>query len=217
MPLPKGNQIAAARALLGWDQKEVAHRVGLTIAAISKIEKGENKGKIETLEKIERAFYEAGIEFTDNDGVKIRSGYLTVYRGHDGFTQFRKEVLALAQEGPLDICVSNVDERNFSRWGGADMNANYREQMSKIDTVTCRIIVKKGDRNFVASGFAAYRWAEDGDFGDIPFYIFGDKTAIIPFQENELHIFIINHPLITKFYRQQFEKNWVKSTPVDGA
>lgn len=214
MTLPKGNQIAAGRALLGWDQKDVAEKVGLSVAAISKIEKGENKGKIETLEKIEKMFGEAGIEFIEHEGVRKKAGDVTVYRGHEGFTQFRKDVLGAAKAGPLDICVSNVDERNFSRWGGAEMNMKYREEMARIDTVTCRIIVQEGDRNLVASGFAEYRWANAGDFGDIPFYIYGDKTAIIPFQEDELHIFIIHHALITKFYRQQFELNWSRSNAI---
>lgn len=208
------DQVRAARALLDWSLADLSERSGIGGQAISKFENGETDPLAKTVQKLQAVLEDAGIEFMDNDGLRRKAGDVTVYRGHEGFTQFRKDVLNTAKAGPLDICVSNVDERNFSRWGGADMNAKYREEMSKIDTVTCRIIVQEGDRNFVASGFAEYRWASAGDFGDVPFYIYGDKTAIIPFQEDELHIFIIHHALITKFYRQQFELNWNRSNPI---
>lgn len=208
------DQVRAARALLDWSLADLSERSGIGGQAISKFENGETDPLAKTVQKLQAVLEDAGIEFMENDGLRRKAGDVTVYRGHEGFTQFRKDVLNTAKAGPLDICVSNVDERNFSRWGGADMNAKYREEMSKIDTVTCRIIVQEGDRNFVASGFAEYRWASAGDFGDVPFYIYGDKTAIIPFQEDELHIFIIHHALITKFYRQQFELNWNISNPI---
>ena len=208
-------QMRAARAMLDLSQGEVAAYLGIAANTLSNIEAGKSDVPASRLKDIQDYYEGHGLDFTQDEGVKRKSSDVIVYKGHEGFTQFRSDVLAMAKKGSLDICVSNVDERNFSRWGGTEMNAQYREEMSKIDDVTCRIIVKKGDMNFVASGFAEYRWADETDFGDIPFYIFGDKTAIIPFSENELHIFIIHHSLITKFYRQQFESNWSKAIPVE--
>lgn len=210
------SQCRAARALLKWSQPDLSKRCGIHIQTICAFENETGTPTKRTIQKIVYAFEKGGIEFIENDGVRKRAGDVTVYRGHEGFVQFRRDVLNTAKAGPLDICVSNVDERNFSRWGGIEMNTRYREEMAQLDTVTCRIIIKEGDRNLVASGFAEYRWAAEGDFGDIPFYIYGDKTAIIPFQENELHIFIIHHPLITQFYRRQFESNWQKANPIIG-
>jgi len=214
MHLPKGNQIAAARALLGWDQKEVASRVGLTIAAISKIEKGENKGKLETLEKIEKIFHDVGIEFMENDGVRKRSGDVIVYRGHEGFTQFRELVLKRARRGPLEVSVSNVDERNFSKWGGEEMNNNYRKELVKLGTAHFRIIIKEGDTKLTATQFAEYRSVPEQEFGEVPFYIFDDNLVMIPFEENEMNLFIIKNALLAKYYQKQFEISWAKAKKV---
>lgn len=206
-------QCRMARALLNWTQPELAELCNLAPMTISKFEKEHNDYRPEarTIEKIMAVFENAGLEFTSGEGVKRKENTVIILKGHDGFSEFRNMVLSQAQIGPMDICVSNVDEAHFSYWGGKEMNEHYREEMSKLDTVKCRIMVKEGDKNLVASGFAEYRWVPEKDFGDIPFYIFGDATAIIPFEENNLNIFIVKNSLITRYFRKQFNLNWEKA------
>ena len=66
-------EIRAARALLGWSQSELAHRAGVGLATLQRIEQNEGilKGNFSTILKIERALEEAGIHFIEDDKGEI--------------------------------------------------------------------------------------------------------------------------------------------------
>lgn len=64
-------QIRAARALLGWEQRELADRAGISLTSLSRVERyADHDARISTLEKIRKALVAAGIEFINrSDGV----------------------------------------------------------------------------------------------------------------------------------------------------
>ena len=70
-------QIKAARALLGWEQYDLALRAGLAISTIRRLEGLDRQieAHFETVEKIRRAFEEGGVEFLGypGPGVKMRN------------------------------------------------------------------------------------------------------------------------------------------------
>ncbi len=70
----KGNQIRAARALLGWKQSDLAQASGLSLTALNNIERGAADPRVSTLGAIQAALEAAGVEFTDGDapGVRMR-------------------------------------------------------------------------------------------------------------------------------------------------
>ena len=202
-------QIRMARALLNVTQTDVAEAIGVANNTFSDIEKGKSKDvPASRLQSIETYFESRGVEFLPNDGVHKREKGMMMLEGRDGFAKFRQAVIEEAKSGHCDICVSNVDERLFDKWGEGAVNDEYRSTMATIENTKFRIIVKENDNHFPAKGHAEYRWLQEQEFGDFPFYIFGSKTAIIPFEEDELSIFILDHPKITKFYRAMFEKLW---------
>jgi predicted transcriptional regulator len=70
-------QIRAARALLGWNQGELAKNARVSIATIRRIEgqEGPVGGYVATLVRIQSAFEKAGIRFLDNNtegGIGVR-------------------------------------------------------------------------------------------------------------------------------------------------
>ena len=70
-------QIRAARALLGWNQDDLAKAAKVSIATIRRIEgqEGPVMGYVSTLMGIQSAFEQAGIRFLDNDaggGIGVR-------------------------------------------------------------------------------------------------------------------------------------------------
>jgi predicted transcriptional regulator len=70
-------QIRAARALIGWNQAELAKNARVSIATIRRIEgqKGPVGGYISTLVRIQTALEQAGIRFLDSDaggGIGVR-------------------------------------------------------------------------------------------------------------------------------------------------
>ncbi len=206
-------QIRAARGLLRWSQGDLGAKAGISVPAIANIELEKQQPTIPTLEKIQRAFVSAGIEIMDDGGVRPRAMGITTYQGRTGFASFRQDVLDTVRSGPVEICVSNVDEREFDKWGVGEVNDTYVAEMAKIKTFSFRILVQEGDDYFTGSEYAAYRWLPQNLFGKISFYIYGNKTAIISFLDNDFNAFIINHPRITDFYIEEFDRLWEIAMP----
>ena len=69
-------QIRAARALLKWTGKELAEASGVAFSTLMRLETGEGVpgAQAKTLETIQKAFEEAGIEFigTPENGAGVR-------------------------------------------------------------------------------------------------------------------------------------------------
>jgi DNA-binding XRE family transcriptional regulator len=84
-------QIRAARALLDWKQDDLADQIGLTKFSISKIERGETDGSVQTQQKILEVFTRAGVEFIDG-GVRPTQSTITIHRGMEGFCAFFDDV-----------------------------------------------------------------------------------------------------------------------------
>ena len=209
-------QMRAARAILNVSQTIVANEIGIAPNTLSDIETGKARNvSASRLESIQNYYERNGIEFTEDDGAKRRGKGMMLYEGRDGFAQFRLDVIAEAKKGKADICVSNVDERLFDKWGEGEINDHYRSTMAAIKNVRFRILVKDNDNYFPAKGHAEYRWLKEHQFGDFPFYIFGSKTAIIPFEEDDLTIFILDHPKITRFYRSLFDGLWEEANIIN--
>ena len=62
-----GSQIRGARAILGWSIEELAKHAAVGTATIARIEHSGQSvlGRFRTLQKIQRAFVESGIRFTE--------------------------------------------------------------------------------------------------------------------------------------------------------
>ena len=69
-------QLRAARALLGFDQRRLAELAGLSLPTIQRMESsdGQVRGIIDTLVKVIRALEEAGIELIGEDTPSIGGG-----------------------------------------------------------------------------------------------------------------------------------------------
>lgn len=206
-------QARAARAHLGLEQKDVNAATGVSINQISTFERETAGLSVKNLLKLEDFYRSKGIEFLDNDGLREKTYGVTTLEGREGFAQFRADVLDEVRKGNPDICVSNVDERLFDKWGEGEVNDDYRSAIADLirqnPDISRRFLVKQGDSHHTAKGFAEYRWIDDIEFGDFPFYIYGDKTAMILFEEDEMRIFIITQPMITDYFRKQFNEKWI--------
>jgi predicted transcriptional regulator len=72
-----GRQLKAARALLGWEQWDLAKKSGVAISTIRRMEsfEGEIAARTATLSLVQKAVEKAGIEFLNNGqpGVRLKN------------------------------------------------------------------------------------------------------------------------------------------------
>ena len=60
-------QVRAARALLGWSQLALADRAIVSPNALARLERGKVDSRMSTVEAVEEALVDAGIEFISAD------------------------------------------------------------------------------------------------------------------------------------------------------
>lgn len=60
-----GEQVKAARALLGWEQADLARAAGVSVPTINRMENmGPHRCMVRNLVRVQRAFAAAGVDFT---------------------------------------------------------------------------------------------------------------------------------------------------------
>jgi transcriptional regulator with XRE-family HTH domain len=69
-----GEQIKAARKLLGWSQMTLAFEARVDQSTVAKFERGESRPSVTTVSTIKRTLESAGVEFLEYEpGVKLKA------------------------------------------------------------------------------------------------------------------------------------------------
>lgn len=190
-------QIRAARALLDWSQSDLADHAGLSQTGIARIENGTNQPNSKTLDKIQNAFDNADIEFIGSTGVKKRTGETRILRGKAGFSEFMDDVYEVSRRYGGEVCVYNVDEKNWIKWMGEEQYKNHAAKMKAVEKdINFKILIEEGDYFFIANEFAEYRWFPSELFNTQSFYAYGKKLAFIKFEEENVEVMILKLSLI---------------------
>lgn len=208
--MPTIEQIRAARALIGWSQKDLADNADLSQTGVARIENGTNHPNSSTIAKILGAFDRADVEFIGNTGVKKRpEGNVKIFSGQSGFIEFMElvyEKLSAKHQEDRCVYVNNVQEDKFVRWIG-DYAQTHVKRMEKINA-HFQIIIQDGDTNFIANCYAKYKWLDKENFSSICYYVFSNFTALINFEEYNVFVYVIESSAISAFYRNEFSKVW---------
>jgi transcriptional regulator with XRE-family HTH domain len=202
-------QIKAARALLKWNQKELASHAGLHDDQIHSFESGRTRS-LEVLESIHKAFVSHNLDFVDGGVVRKKYEIRTLH-GQQGFWDFYDDIYETIRTHGGDILVNNVDERLFFKWLGKEKWDSHVARMDKLEFQQ-RLIICEGDMNFAADfKTTEYRWAAPNEFSPTPFYLYGHRLAMLMFEENDVSVFIIDQPKITESYRILFNAAWERA------
>ena len=201
-------QMRGARGLLNWGQNDLSDRTGISTTSIGSIENGITIPRESSIAAITKAFEDAGIEFTGNDGVRMRSADIRIFSGRSGFSEFYEDIFRTLQSRPGQVSVSNVDERLFEKWHGQEKVKEHVDRMKGISGISYRILIKEGDEYYTSGNeYTEYRWLPKDMFSSVPFYVFGEKLAIILF-DKEPTVILLNYPLVADAYRLHFDSLW---------
>lgn len=201
-------QMRGARGLLNWSQQDLSQRTDISSTSIGSIENGISTPRENTMIAIRKAFEDAGIEFLPNDGIRKRSNEVKVFQGRTGFWEFYQDIHQVLREQPGEVVVSNVDEREFEKWLGSENLKNHLDIIKQIPGITYKIMIKEGDHYFLGTpDFSEYRWMPKDLFASIPFYVYGDKLAILLFSDQPT-VITLDYPGVAEAYRSQFDAIW---------
>ncbi|MCB9965157.1 MAG: helix-turn-helix transcriptional regulator [Rhodospirillales bacterium] len=178
-------QIKAARALLSWTQENLAQAARLSLPAINNLERGLTTPRRETLISIENALTQAGIDFIDQRGVKLRPPELEtqIIEGPDWLKKY-DDIIISHMNGPDDeICQFSCDERLWMTYGGTT-NHHYIVHRNRVHFKE-RILVPQ-NQSFVTNLQSVYRYHNDQLFKDVSWQVFGPYVSQIVWRRQQI-------------------------------
>jgi transcriptional regulator with XRE-family HTH domain len=201
-------QISAAMALAGLTQDEVASLAGIGRPSLNRILNDEVVAKEETLRKIKQTLEAKGVEFIGNIGVQWAQHQVRTLAGVDGLKTFFDDVRHIVQTTDEEIVICGVAEGYLEDKLGEYLDY-HRKEMTRYSNVKMRCLIEESDFDLGASDYCLYRWQPKENFSNVPFYIYGDKMAIIvtTAPEDPL-VLLIQNRTISSAYRRQFEAMW---------
>ncbi len=199
-------QMRAARALLQWTQEDIAEKSGVSLQTIKNTESDRSYPHAKSMDAIQRSFEDAGVEFTDRSGVKLKEDFVNVLTGDSAMERFFDDIYSVMQKNNGgDVLICGVEEKAYT-----DLDSNlverHLDRMEKLGTVKQKVLCRHGDYNFTVP-YAEYRWLQEEAFFSAPFYVYGDKLAVILWG-NPQKIIILNFMQMAKAYANQFKILW---------
>ena len=203
-------QIKAARAMLDWSQDDLAKASGISAPAIKNLERRNNKPRAETLNAIKAALEDAGMEFIGEVGVKLRGENLKVrlFDGQDALYRLLNDIFDTLVGTKNELLIAGVSETEHKREGG-DKFLELVRKRSKYGIKT-KLLAREGDSDLVDAKdpHREYRWVSAEIFAQVPYYIYGNKYAILLLGKPQKVVLIENRQ-VADSYRQQFMTQWV--------
>lgn len=202
-------QIRAARGLLNLGQNDLAKVTKINPTQISAFERGTAGLSVSNTQKIYDFFVSSGVEFLSFNGVRMKpTGALRTLSGKEGLRELYDDIFHTAKNIGGKIDIFNGLPNDIIESLGNDWYENHIERMKDIkNQYTFRVIIQKGDNNFIGAKFATYRWWAPDSFHKKMIYIYGSKVAFIAFEPN-IEIIQINQQEIAESQRALFETAW---------
>ena len=200
-------QIRAARAMLDWTQNERAQGAGISQPAINNIERRLGKPRVETMQAIQKAFEKAGVEFIEG-GARFRADTLNVrtLEGDESVTRLLFDVLdtLAARTEKKELLVSGIQEQRFVQICGDKFN-EYLRRVKEL-SIGEKLLAMEHD-DFFVTDIENYRWVTADIFSQVPYFVYGDKYAMILWGP-PVKIVLIENEAIAESFRRQFYAHW---------
>jgi hypothetical protein len=163
---------------------------------------------------IAQTFAAYDIEFLPDEGLKKRSDNVTTLQGANDFRFFMDQVYEAATQpysldGTKPICICNLDNSLFHKHM-KDYYAVHVDRLKKIEGLQIRSLAAEADKSHVkGADYLVYRYLKELKSVVAPFYVFGDKFAVIDFNaQNPPRILMIHSASWARSYRDQFDIMW---------
>ncbi len=204
------SQIKAARALLNWTQDNLAKAADLSLPGINNLERGISSPRKETLAAIENALTQAGIEFIDITGVRLKTPDLQIetIEGENWLAQYDQYLFARLKSDKDELLQYACDNRFWMIYGSS---TNHYFVDHRNTTKFKERILAPSKLEFISSPADSYRTLSIDKFERIDKQIFADCVANILWDARK--IVIVTSKNLADNERTQFELLWDQAKP----
>lgn len=206
-------QLKAARALLGWTQKELAVKSQVALASVANLEQGKGKAGGRVSQAIVAACETAGIEFTPEPGVRLcrEKFHFRIFEGRSAIFELWDDIIIALGRGGGEVLMSGISEKFWIENYRDELIANILRQRAL--GISSRLLIEEGD-NLVIIGEASYRAVPSYLFQQTPSFVYADRFAILNWGP-PLRVLLIQNAVIAETYRRQFEANYEMGRKLD--
>ena len=204
------SQIKAARALLNWTQDNLAKAADLSLPGINNLERGITSPRKETLSAIEKALSQAGIEFIDITGVRLKTPDLQIetIEGDNWLAQYDQYLFTRLKTDKDELLQYACDNRFWMIYGSA---TNHHFVDHRNTTKFGERILAPNNIDFISSPAESYRTLSIDKFERLDKQIFADCVANILWDARK--IVVITSKNLADNERLQFELLWEQGKP----
>ena len=172
------SQIRAARALLGWSQKDLGSISDVSPISIANIELGGRAPKAQTLDKIIQAFDKAGLEFGEQDGVKRKGINARTLEGLDWFNQALEDAYQTLLDNPTaELLIDMADDRVSP----PDIIGIYKKIRNA--GIKMRQTIEEGN-TYLLGATSEYRWVPKKFFRNWVMLVYADTVILCISEQN---------------------------------
>jgi transcriptional regulator with XRE-family HTH domain len=174
-------QVKAARALLGWSQKDLAQYAGLTQDHIANYETQRSRS-LDVLEAINRALNTEGIVFTQK-GVELNREAIKTFDGEGWYLRLLDDVYeTLKDTKDAELLLFCADDKVSP----PEVNSRYRK-LRKAG-VRMRQLVEEGN-TYLMGNLTEYRYVPKENFTNYVCLVYGKKVAVCADQNTKAVVF----------------------------
>lgn len=202
-------QLRSARGYLNLSRNEVAEQTGVGVQTLADIETGKTESpRTSTLHTLKRFYESHDLQFTDDGGLRPSKTLIRQYQGADGFREFMDDVYETAKAKGGEICLHNANPSNWLKWLGAEWNTFHTQRMQTIErSMNFKITAGHNDYNMIGK-HAEYRWLPEDMWNEQSFYAYGDRIALLHFEDTDVNILVMHSKEFADGFRSLFNVAW---------
>jgi len=209
--LPR-NTIKAARALLEWQQADLAKAAGLSLTAVNNFERKIGVTRESTRRAIKAALEYHGIEFMPDGGLRQIDSVAAIYRfsGADFAAKWTYDIIATVRNSGEKIMTSSYNENFWYKPINRKSNDEYLVWAERMDLKLRTLIPEDHERLHVSPRH--YRTLPPEMIGKITYCIYADRLAFVLWKKKQ--VMVLRNLAIVETFRNQFKYLWNIGKPL---
>jgi DNA-binding XRE family transcriptional regulator len=204
--------VKAARALLDWQQDDLARAASLSVTAVKHFERASPGTRPRTHRAIRDALESHGIEFLASGGLRRVDDVAATLRfgGKDFIAKWGNDIYAAVRRHGDEILTVSTDEAFWYQSSVLATNHEYLEWAEKLG-LKLKSLVPEGQKMPYRS-YRNYRAIAPELIGKITYCVYADRLAFVLWKKKQ--VIVLRNALVSDTFRNQFLYLWKMAKPV---
>lgn len=207
--------VRAARALLDWQQADLAKAAGLSLTAIKNFERNSGTTRERTVLTMKNALEAHGVEFPVSGGVRHIEDIAAVVRfsGNDFIRKWNEDIYAAVTSSNEDILTSSTDESLWRLPTVREANDEYKAWCNRRGLLWRHKFLIPEGHGVLPFPRKTYRHLSPKLIGKITYSLYADRLAFILWKKKQ--VVVLRNAAVVKTFRSQFAWLWRLARPLD--